>query len=195
MDRSFQFWRPERLPRFPREGSCGPSSSSFCSFLSSPTRSSRHCPHQHPCFGCVITEHPCYFADPRAQFCIPWGLNARSGPIRKKVLVLRIELIRNFLGTFHFAFPHNKGYSPFTGKSRPRFGKGPRGLDRISAKALQRCPSNLKAQNGNNGTFPLSELPGMPAKLRPDLQDGLNPFQSAPIPTVELSHGVRQIGD
>src|SRR2546430_6696024 len=41
----------------------------------------------------------------------------------------------------------------------------------------------------------LAELPGMPAKLRPDLQYGFDPFQSASIPTVELRHGVRQIRD
>src|SRR6266403_1974462 len=195
MDRSFQCWRPKRLPRFPREGICGPSSRSCCSFLSSPTRSSRHCPHQHLCLGCVVAEKSCYFADPRAQFCIPWGLNDRTGLLFQWVLVLRIELIRNFWGTFHFALPHNKGYSPFTAKSRPRFGKEPRGLGRISAKALQRCPSNLKAQNGDNGTLPLSELPGMPAKLGRDFENGSDPLQSPPIPTVELSHGVRQIGD
>src|SRR5689334_24054529 len=33
-----QFRRPERLPRFHGAGICGPSSSSCCSFLSSPTR-------------------------------------------------------------------------------------------------------------------------------------------------------------
>src|SRR5882757_1303229 len=35
----------------------------------------------------------------------------------------------------------------------------------------------------------------MPAKLGPDPQNGSDPLQSPPIPTVELSHGVRQIGD
>src|SRR6266404_2980264 len=35
----------------------------------------------------------------------------------------------------------------------------------------------------------------MPAKLRPDFQDGLYPLQLPAIPTVQLSHGVRQIGD
>jgi hypothetical protein len=39
-----QFRRPERLPRFHGAGICGPSSSSCCSFLSSPTRSCRHWP-------------------------------------------------------------------------------------------------------------------------------------------------------
>src|SRR6266478_3108539 len=58
-----------------------------------------------------------------------------------------------------------------------------------------RCPSNLKAENWDNGTFPLSELPGMPAKLGRDFENGLGPIQSAPIPTVELSHSVRQIGN
>ena len=36
--------RREGLPPPFSGGICGPSSSSFCSFLSSPTRSSRHCP-------------------------------------------------------------------------------------------------------------------------------------------------------
>src|SRR5467141_3146558 len=195
MDRSFQFWRPERLPRFPREGSCGPSSSSFCSFLSSPTRSSRHCPHQHPCLGCVITEHPCYFADPRAQFCIPRGWNDCTRLFLQKFLILRIELIRNLLGAFHFAFPRNKRHLLFTSAGWLRLETVLCRFVHLGAQIVQRCPSDLKAQNGDNGTFPLSELPGMPSKLRPDLQDGSDPLQSAPIPTVELSHGVRQIGN
>src|SRR5712664_1197241 len=39
-----RLWRGDRLPPPFSGESCGPSSSSCCSFLSSPTRSWRHCP-------------------------------------------------------------------------------------------------------------------------------------------------------
>jgi len=43
-------------------------------------------PRQHLCFGCVITEHPCYFADPHAQFCIPRAATQPAQEIAATVL-------------------------------------------------------------------------------------------------------------
>jgi hypothetical protein len=66
-----QFRRPERFPWFPRAGICCPSSSSFSSFLSSPTRSCRHFPTDILVLTKLVIEHPCQCADRCTQLCAP----------------------------------------------------------------------------------------------------------------------------